>query len=278
MVDGAHEALSANPVGDRLRSAREAKGLSLDDVAAMTRVPTRHLEHIDKGEWDSLPAITYSLGFARAYAKTVGLSPSEIGTQLRAQLGSTPISSAATSYYEPADPARVPPRSLAMVAGLIALLLVAGYLVWRSNAVGDVDPLAEAAAVDTPITASPGAPAARPGAAQPLGGPSAGAANGPVVLTATDEVWLRVYDGEGGPALFQNSLKAGERFEVPSNAARPMIRTGRPNALRVTVGNREIPPLGPPERTIGNVSLLPADLIARAQGAQPAPPQAQTKR
>jgi hypothetical protein len=47
-----------------------------------------------------------------------------------------------------------------------------------------------------------------------------------------------------------------------------MIRTGRPNALRVTVGNREIPPLGPPERTIGDVSLLPADLIARSQGTQ----------
>jgi transcriptional regulator with XRE-family HTH domain len=274
MVDGAYEALSANPVGDRLRSAREAKGLSLDDVAAMTRVPTRHLEHIDNGAWDSLPAITYSLGFARAYAKAVGLSPSEIGTQLRAQLGSTPISSAATSYYEPADPARVPPRSLAMVAGLIALLLVAGYLVWRSNAVGEVDPLAEAAAVDTPIVEQPVAPAARPGGPRPV----AGAANGPVVLTATDEVWLRVYDGQGGPALFQNSLKPGERFEVPSSAARPMIRTGRPNALRVTVGNREIPPLGPPEKTIGNVSLLPADLLARVQGTQPAPAQGQTKR
>jgi transcriptional regulator with XRE-family HTH domain len=278
MVDGAHEALSANPVGDRLRSAREAKGLSLDDVAAMTRVPTRHLEHIDNGAWDSLPAITYSLGFARAYAKAVGLSPSEIGTQLRAQLGSAPISSAATSYYEPADPARVPPRSLAMIAGLIALLLVVGYLVWRSNAVGVVDPLAEAAAVDTPIVGRPGAQGAGPGGAQPLGGPSGGAANGPVVLTAVDEVWIRVYDGEGGPALFQNSLKPGERFEVPSNAARPMIRTGRPNALRVTVGNREIPPLGPPEKTIGNVSLLPNDLLARTQGGQPAPAQTQTKR
>jgi transcriptional regulator with XRE-family HTH domain len=205
MVDGAHEALSANPVGDKLRQAREAKGLSLDDVAAMTRVPTRHLEHIDNGAWDSLPAITYSIGFARAYAKVVGLDASEVGSQLRAQLGSTPISSAATSYYEPADPARVPPKSLALVAALIALILLAGYFIWRNNAVGDGDPLADAAAVDTPIVAPAGGPPAA-GPAQPRGAP-AGPASGPVVLTATDEVWLRVYDGQGGPALFQNSLK-----------------------------------------------------------------------
>jgi transcriptional regulator with XRE-family HTH domain len=277
MVDGGHEVLSANPVGDKLREAREAKGLSLDDVAAMTRVPTRHLEHIDKGAWDTLPAITYSIGFARAYAKAVGLDPSDIGAQLRAQLGSAPISSAATSYYEPADPARVPPKSLALVAALIALLLVAGYFIWRNNALGNGDPLADAAAVDTPIVAPVGAPPVGKGGAQPAGG-SVATASGPVVLTATDEVWLRVYDGPGGPSLFQDSLKAGERFEVPASASRPMIRTGRPNALRVTVGTREIPPLGPAERTIGNVSLLPADLLARSQAAQPAPQAAQPTR
>ena len=266
------EGLSANPVGDRLRTAREARGLSLDEVAAMTRVPTRHLEHIDNGEWDSLPAITYSVGFARAYAKAVGLDGNEVGAELREQLGAGTNSAAATSYYEPADPARVPPRSLALVAGVIAILLAIGYLVWRSNAVGDADPLAEAAAVDTPIGGEPpAAPAAGPRPPKA----SAGAASGPVVLTATDEVWLRVYDGKGGPSLFQNSLKPGERFEVPAGAAQPMIRTGRPNALRVTVGNRIVPPLGPPERTIADVSLLPADLLAQGQAAQPnpAPPQ-----
>ena len=267
--------MSANPVGDRLRAAREARGLSLDEVAAITRVPTRHLEHIDNGEWDSLPAITYSVGFARAYAKAVGLDGNEVGAELREQLGSATSSAAATSYYEPADPARVPPRSLAVVAGVIAILLAIGYLIWRSSGVGDADPLAEAAAVDVPI--SGGAPAAPAANQAPLASQAA-APSGPVVLTATDEVWLRVYDGKGGPSLFQNSLKPGERFEIPATAAKPMIRTGRPNALRVTVGNRALPPLGPPERTIADVSLLPADLLARAQAAQPNPAPSQPAR
>ena len=243
--------------------------MSLDDVAAKTRVPIRHLLHIEKGEWDDLPATTYSVGFARAYATAVGLNASEIGTELRAQLGAAhanPI----PSYYEPADPARVPPRWLALVAVVVAVLLVAGYLFWRNNAVGSVDD-SEVASVVTPPDEVPQAPAQQPAAA-----PSA-ASTGPVVLTALNDVWLRVYE-QGGTKLYENTLKAGERYEVPATAKQPEILTGRPDALQVTVGGTTIPTLGPPEKTIADVSLLPADLLARASQAPltGAPPPAAT--
>ncbi len=146
MVDRIHDVLTPNPVGERLRTAREAKGLSLDDVATMTRVPIRHLLHIEKGEWDSLPAITYSVGFARSYAKAVGLNGSEVGAELRAQLGDGGQSNMATASYQPADPARVPPRTLSIIAAVIAIILIGGYFIWRSNTLGGGDPEIEAAA------------------------------------------------------------------------------------------------------------------------------------
>ena len=40
----------ASPVGEQLRVAREAKGLSLEDVAAQTRIPQRHLASIETGD------------------------------------------------------------------------------------------------------------------------------------------------------------------------------------------------------------------------------------
>lgn len=258
MVDGAPDILTANPVGERLKEAREARGMSLDDVASVTRVPTRHLVHIERGEWDALPANTYSVGFARAYANAVGLNGSEIGQELRAQLGA-PASPSAIAY-EPADPARVPPRSLAIIVGVVALLLAIGYAVWRSNSVPEEDPQAQAAAVDQPLIAPP-PEAAR--ASQPVAAPAA--ATGPVVLTAVDAVWLRVYE-EGGAILFENTMQPGQRYEVPSTARRPQLRVGRPEALRVTVGPAPIPQLGPTGQPIGNVSLLAADLAGRAQG------------
>src|ERR1700684_558834 len=98
---------SGAPIGERLREAREARGLSLDDVARQTRIPIRHLEHIQREEWDALPAITYSVGFVRSYANNVGLDGPALGAELREQLGGARIAGiAATAYYEPADPAR----------------------------------------------------------------------------------------------------------------------------------------------------------------------------
>jgi cytoskeleton protein RodZ len=256
-----------DPIGTRLRTAREAQGLSLDDVAAKTRVPIRHLVHIEKGEWDQLPAPTYSIGFARAYATAVGLEASEIGSELRAQLSYAQAPTPA--YYEPADPARVPPRWLALVAGIIAILLVVGYFVWRSNALsgGGEDQVTQTETGTTPAAAPAQGANAQPRPATP----PAAAATGPVVLTATDDVWLRVYDADHHK-LLEKTMKAGERYEVPANANRPQLLTGRPNALQVTVGSKQIPPLGPPEKTVADVSLLPADLLARGSAQPAAPP------
>ena len=141
MAEADQDHLLGQSVGERLRLAREAKGLSLDDVARQTRIPVRHLEHIEREEWDALPAITYSVGFARSYANVVELDGAKVGAEVRQQLGGArPGSPAAAPFYEPADPARVPPRSIAIAAAVIAVLLVIGYLVWRSSAVDDDSP------------------------------------------------------------------------------------------------------------------------------------------
>jgi cytoskeleton protein RodZ len=257
------------PIGDRLRVAREAKGVSLDDVARQTRIPIRHLEHIEREEWDALPAITYSVGFVRSYGNAVGLDGASLGAELREQLGGVRAAGAAsTAYYEPADPARVPPRWIAVAAALLAILIVIAYVVWRQHAVGDAD------AVGAPTAEIP-PPAATP-APQPYAPASVPAnATGPVTLTATEDVWVRIYEAGSPKSIFQGLLKAGQAYRVPATAQAPQIRTGRPNALKVTVGAAPIPPLGPPETMVKDVSLKAADLVARAQGGAAAVPPAQ---
>jgi transcriptional regulator with XRE-family HTH domain len=272
MADVDQDPLLGQSVGERLRVAREAKKLSLDDVARQTRIPVRHLEHIERGEWDALPAITYSVGFARSYANTVDLDGAQIGAEVRQQLGGVRAgNTAAAPFYEPADPARVPPRTLAIAAAVIAALLVIGYLVWRSGAIGEDSP------ADVAITQSDSPAAATnqaaPGPAQPAATAPA-PASGPVVLTATEDVWLRIDQAGGGAPLYMGILKSGQSYQVPAGAQSPRVRTARANVLRVSVGGTQVPPLGPPETTISNVSLTAADLIARAQGGGAAPPAA----
>ena len=249
------------PIGERLRQAREGKGLALEDVASQTRIPIRHLQHIERDEWDALPAATYAVGFVRSYANAIGLDGAELGGELRGQLGGT-RSRAPAEYYQPADPARVPPRSLAIIAGVLALVLIVGYVIWRSS-LGEEEP-AGGVTVAVPEAKAP------PQRAAPAPATPQSAAGQPVVLTATGPVWLRVYE-EGGATIVERTLQPGETYQIPPTAMRPMLRVGAPEALRITVGRTVIPPLGPPGQPVGNVSARPEDLVARAQG-QATPP------
>ena len=55
--------------GAKLRAAREAQGLSMQDVATRTRIAQRQLEAIERDDYSALPGIPYAVGFARAYAR-----------------------------------------------------------------------------------------------------------------------------------------------------------------------------------------------------------------
>jgi hypothetical protein len=108
--------------------------------------------------------------------------------------------------------------------------------------------------------------------AQPQQKPAATPGVGtPVVLTATAPVWLQVSE-KGGATLFSGTLQPGQTYAVPATATAPVLKTGKPEALRVNVGNQVAPPVGPAATTV-HVSLLPADLM-KSPTAAPAPAEA----
>lgn len=251
-------------VGERLRAAREGQALSLEDVAARTRIPTRHLESLEAGEWDKLPAPTYSLGFAKSYASAIGLDRTQIGDQLREEMGGTRRTSTVHEVYEPADPARVMPKWLVIAAVIGVIAVIAALWLLRERELRGPDEPAAVAAPEAQAgnTAIPPAPA-QPAAAQVPGGP--------VVITAAEPVWLQVYE-PGGERLFQGELGAGQTFEVPSTATAPLLRTGKPEALRIAVGGQPAPAVGPAATTVRDVSLLGPDLMRGGAATPPAQP------
>lgn len=64
-------------VGLMLRLAREDRGMSLEDVARVTRVPMAVLGALEDGDRTGLPAPVYVRGFVRAFARAVGVDPEE---------------------------------------------------------------------------------------------------------------------------------------------------------------------------------------------------------
>ena len=89
MSEREEEGAESLSTGEQLKRAREAKGLSLDDVASQTRIPIRHLQSIEQEDWDALPAPTYAVGFARNYANAVGLDGAALAAGLRERMGGT---------------------------------------------------------------------------------------------------------------------------------------------------------------------------------------------
>ena len=250
-------------VGERLKAAREEKGLSLEDVAAQTRIPQRHLESIESREWDKLPAPTYTLGFAKSYATVVGLDRVEIGDKLREEMGGQRFSTSQAEVFEAADPARSMPKWLVIGAVLAVILLIVAMSWVRSRSLEPGgEPSSTAAAVAPARTPTATAPAAPP--------PAVSAGQGAVVLTATAPAWIQVTDQ--GKTLFAGELAAGQAYSVPATATAPMLKAGKPEALTVTVGGAAAPPVGPAGKVAEHVSLRGPDLMrSPAASAAPAP-------
>ncbi|QIK96677.1 helix-turn-helix domain-containing protein [Sphingomonas sp. HDW15A] len=252
---------TAMTVGQRLRAAREAAGMTLEEVATTTRIPTRHLESLENSDFQRLPAPTYTIGFAKNYAQAVGLDRREIADQLRGEVGGLRPASYQLDTFEPADPARAFPKWLlfAVIAGIV--IVIAGFSWLRSREYSE----------DAPVTTEEtAASTSAPTQAAAAAAPAPAAAQGPVLLTANEEVWLQVKDG--GTTLKEGILQAGQSFEVPASATAPVLTTGKPEALRISVGTADAPPVGPAATTVSNVSLLAKDLMAARPTTGQVPP------
>lgn len=246
--------------GDRLRMARESAGLTLADIALRTRITQRHLDAIERSDFDLLPGRTYLSGFARSYARAVDLPEAEIARAIRAELDAGAMRPREVyEAYEPADPARVPSRRVAWtVLGAIAIL-AAAYAIWRTLALdgGSVTEAQEEKAIAAPeMKQAATAAATVPG-------------NGSVVLEGIEEVWIG-FDDANGKTENWRTLDAGETLTVPAEYIEQFtLRTAKPQMLKVTVGGRDVGLIGPADTLVKNVSLKPADLLARAAAAAP---------
>ncbi len=261
--DVAEVELPLESVGARLMRAREAAGMSLGQIAGLTRIPERHLAAIEANDFAALPARPYAVGFSRTYAKALGLDQNEIAEAVREELANQePADTRRTvQTFEPGDPARVPSNKLVWLAvlGVLAVLAI-GYFAARAMfAPGMSLPSIVADETAAPVvTATLGAPTAQP--------------SGPVVFTATEpKVWVKFTDAAGNQ-LFQKELAQGESWTVPADQADVRIATARPDALTITIGGQPVAKLSETQQLVKDVPVTAAALLARGSvAATPAP-------
>jgi cytoskeletal protein RodZ len=153
---------SAARFGDFLRTARERRGLTLQQIANETKIPRRLLDALEHGNLDAVPGGMYQRAEIRAYAKAVGLDQALALTELQRALGTPPdVGSDRGTTPPPADATHV--RVPAMVAtALVAAAALVGLTTttWNRNpSPGVVEP-----GVNVDARRSPPAPRRESGA------------------------------------------------------------------------------------------------------------------
>lgn len=250
-------------VGSRLRRAREAAGMGIAALSAQTRISTRQIEALETGDYAALPGRTYAVGFSRTLARAVGLNEAEIAASTRAELnelqGETQQRPAPT--FEPGDPARVPSARLTWLAlGGVVLAVIAAIVFLPSlfspaGSLPSILPADQSSAPSAAASAQPAAPAPA----------------GSVVFTALQPgVWVKFYDAAGNQ-LMQKELAQNESYTVPADKGEVLLWTARPDQLGITIGGQPVAKLSDIQKTMKDVPVSAAALLARGSTPAPAP-------
>jgi cytoskeleton protein RodZ len=145
--------------GASFKKARESRGVSLDQIAAETRISTRFLVAIENEEFNLLPGGIFNRGFVRSYAEKIGLDPDQAVAEYErlAQVREP----AAETTVAPAAQERKSERNLYPVAiGGLLLVILIFYVVTRETS-------NTAQTASTPPTPPPVASVSAPAATQP---------------------------------------------------------------------------------------------------------------
>lgn len=70
--------MSPQDFGEKLRHVRERRGVSLESIAAATKLNRRLFLGLESGDCSRWPAGLYSRAYVRAYATAIGLDPEEL--------------------------------------------------------------------------------------------------------------------------------------------------------------------------------------------------------
>lgn len=237
--------------GRQLREAREARGLSMADVAGALKFGVRQIEALEADDYRNLQGATFVRGFVRSYARYLKLAPEPLLAML--EDGAT-ISRAEvrppedTGVSMPMPGAR---RLSPWIAGATLLILVAaGLIAWnllapeapspgrreaavavpkagksQAEVLAPVPRIEQAAAADAAVAPAPIAAALPPGGRQ-------------LIFIFSDKSWLEVRDASQR-AVLSGEFPRGDR-QLATGKPPFSLWIGRASALRVLDGEREI--------------------------------------
>ena len=239
--------MSLATIGQKLKSAREAQGLTLVQVYERTKIPLNHLQAVEQGNSDELPEPVFIFGFIKRYAECVGLDGQVIADEYRRHIeevtgtGRKNHNAAPTPYYasnEYIAKSKVgisTPTYKLWLFNAIIILGVVGTITWfinaqQNNITNQTDPslngLRNATRGLAPVAPPP--KEALPATTQP----AAADTTQHLTLSATRHVWVEVKRISNGDSIFTGYLEQGDRRDF-DDAQGLIVRAGDGGSLSV---------------------------------------------
>ena len=245
------ETLAASEkIGDTLRMAREEANASLDDISALLKIRSDHLQALENDDFERLPGSVYAIGFIRTYATHLDLNAGELIERYKAAVAVPHLEDQGPNPQTEQEPVS---GGLKITIGAAAVFVV--YILWliAGGAGGDEknsrfaeppkplpDPAARPAPLSEPSASVEAAPtpavtekqsAAPNSVTPPVNGVdvppvevneispinSEGVVRARVEIRAARRTWMRV-ESDKGRVLFSSIIRQGEGFTLDDSA------------------------------------------------------------
>ena len=231
--DPTHEALAG--CGERLRSAREAAGLSVEEVAGRLHMPARIVRSLEAEDWAKLGAPVFVRGQVRSYSRLLGLTTAPMMEAL--DVGQVEPTRLVSRTHIPKVQWWAEQIGRRLVYIVLTLSLVIPAWVATRQHLAEASAATAVAPLDAPATALPAdelAPRTVVASMAPL---AVSQAPTDILLRTSAPTWLEVVARDGS-VLEKALLAAGtERRYASARVARMTIG----NAAAVTLESRGRP-------------------------------------
>lgn len=268
-------------LGNKLKEARESKGLSLREVEEATKIRKKYLQALENEDFEQIPGKTYAKGFLRNYSNYLRLDTEDLTAEFEILVSDSfkdkdiaPVPTASTSTSTSSD-RESKLFKFGLVIAAVLLLFIAGSL-FNNDA-----PEANAPQANNGVANESGP---QNGANQENKNeePSANAGENetsketepPEAITGVnlgieiikDQCWISVTSD--GNQVFSGTLNQGDKrvFEGDSEI---VITLGNAGAAKVTYNGKELPPLGEDGEVVTPPPFVAADGASNQNTAQP---------
>jgi cytoskeleton protein RodZ len=256
MSEEIQQTLFADPLGLRLRHAREGRQWSREAVAQQLKLPVAVIDAIEKEDWVRLGAPIYARSYLGSYVRLLGLPQSLVDEAVRPVAPSTPVAMGGVPVGR-----RMVDRSLINLGYLAITAAIVGSIVMLAMHYQSPAQDAQVLSLETPATpqGTTAKPAPRPPAPAPATDnspvmasmaptmpaapdaasvPATAAAAGDIVLSFRGESWVEILDA-GGQRIERGLVTAGsERRLQPGQVG--LVTLGNADAVDVRQNGRAL--------------------------------------